>query len=141
MINKGEYQRLLAGWTIVPRWKQTYRNLVPGQADEMKQHELSEILSLMVKRNINKNVLFAAGTEYEAVWNLRGRPDPLPPGYEEDAKTWTLAAQFSNASAYQGYLVTTNVGFQWSRLAADNSEAVSELGSFITVYAGLGTEK
>lgn len=141
MVNKGELPRKLAGWTLLPRWKQLYNNTVPAQVEELKRQELVEILSFMVKRELSANLRLAAGTEYEIFQNLRSRPDPLPPGYEEDANTWTLAGQLSNTSAYQGYHITANIGLQWSRRDVAKAPAASELSSFITVFAGLGTEK
>jgi len=141
MVNKGEYPRQLRGWTLLPRWKQLYHRSVPAQVEELKRQELVEILSFMVKRELSGNLRLAAGTEYEIFQNLRTRPDPLPAGYEEDANTWTLAAQLSNTSAYQGYHITANIGLQWSRRDVAKAPAASELASFVTVYAGLGTEK
>jgi len=65
----------------------------------------------------------------------------LPAGYVDDSSTWILAAQISNSSAYQGNYITTNVGVKWARQDVDFAPASSELFSFITVYAGLGTDQ
>ena len=58
-----------------------------------------------------------------------------------DGTTWVLAGQVANDSAYLGYALTTNVGARWIRRHLDGSPASSELLSFITVYAGLGTDR
>jgi hypothetical protein len=141
MVNKAEYPFEIKKWSLLPRWKQLYDSTVPSQREELKTRELTEIFSFMIKRDFSANIRFTAGTEYEIFENLRKRPDPLPPGYLEDSNTWTLAGQISNFSAYQGYLITSNVGLQWSRQDVAAAPAASELFSFITVYAGLGSDR
>ncbi len=140
VVNKASYSRDIRKWTLSPRWKQMYRSVTPASEEELKTRELTEIGSFMVKRDIGQNIRLSAGTEYELFANLRTRPDPLPAGYLEDYNTWILAAQLANTSAYQGYQITTNVGMQWSRRDEAHSKAASELYSFITVYAGLGSD-
>ena len=95
----------------------------------------------MVPRRLNQSIMLTAGTEYEIFENVRKKPDPAPSGWQEDAQTVTIAGQVSNSSAYSGYAITTNIGAQWSRQAVQGSKAASELFSFITVYAGLGSDK
>ena len=84
---------------------------------------------------------FIAGSEYEIFNNLRKKPDPLPSGYLLDGNTWILAAQVSNSSAYLGYSLTSNVGVRWIHSNFDEAPAASEFFSFISVYAGLGTDR
>ena len=47
----------------------------------------------------------------------------------------------SNPSEYLGYFITTNVGVQWLRLDPKGAAPQSEFFSFITIHAGLGTDR
>ena len=141
IVTKGEYSTHIRNWTLVPKWKQLYNSRVPAQRSALKIRELTEIFSLQAVRSINRNMRFIVGTEYELFNNLRPEPDPLPSGYLLDGTTWVLASQVANDSAYLGYALTTNVGVRWIRNNLDGSPASSELLSFITVYAGLGTDR
>lgn len=141
IINKAEYPIELFGWNVNPRWKQQYANTVPPRQEDLKTEELYQIFSLILDRRLTEEITITNGAELELFRNLRSRPDPLPAGFEEDANTIILASQVSNVSAYQGYLVTTNVGLQWSRRNVKDSKAASELSTFITVYAGMGTDR
>ncbi|MEW6751357.1 MAG: hypothetical protein AB1505_10320 [Candidatus Latescibacterota bacterium] len=141
VLNKAEYPLEVQRWTLLPRWKQLYGRTTPASREERRTVEVTEILSFLVHRQINREITFTGGTEYELFRNLRARPDPLPPGYLEDADTWVLAGQIGNTAEYHGYRVTSNVGVQWSRRDADAAKAASELSSFIRVFAGLGTER
>ena len=141
IVTKGKYTTDIRGWELEPRWKQIYSNRVPAQRSTLKTRELTEISSLLAVRPINRNISFVAGAEYEIFNNLRDKPDPLPSGYLLDGRTLILAGQVSNNSAYLGYALTTNVGVRWLRNNFDESPASSEMFSFITVFAGLGTDR
>jgi len=141
IITKGEYPLQVRGWKLQPRWKQQYASQVPCLREQFRTQELTEILSFMVSRRLTQNILVTAGGEYEIFENVRRKPDPVPSGWAEDSNTRTIAAQVSNVSPYSGYGITTNVGFQWSRVKVHGGSAASELFSFITVYAGLGTDR
>ncbi len=141
IINKGEYPLAFKKWAFLPRWKQLYSKRTPTDRGVLRTQELTEIFSLQATRDINKNLIFTAGAEYELFYNLRERTDPLPPGYLEDGKTLILAGQVANNSSYLGYALTTNVGVRWVREDLFASPAASELFSFITVFAGLGTDR
>jgi hypothetical protein len=141
VMTKGEYSFDVERFTVLPRWKQLYSSETPAQRADLKTRELTEILSLQVMRPVNPNITFVAGAEYEIFNNLRKRPDPLPSGYLLDGNTLILAGQVANNSAYLGYDLTTNVGVRWIRRDFESSPASSELLSFITVFAGLGTDR
>ena len=141
VINKGEYEIEFASWGLLPRWKQLYASRVPADRGVLKTQELTEIFSIQATRDINRNINFTAGAEYELFYNLRQRTDPLPPGYLEDGNTLVLAGQVANSSSYLGYALTTNVGVRWVREDLHAAPSSSELFSFITVFAGLGTDR
>jgi hypothetical protein len=141
VINKGEYPVTFKKWDLLPRWKQLYSSSTPADKGAPEIQELTEIFSLQATRDINRNINFTAGAEYELFYNLRERTEPLPPGYLEDGKTLILAGQVANNSSYLGYALTTNVGVRWVRQDLHATPAASELFSFITVFAGLGTDR
>jgi hypothetical protein len=141
IMTKGEYDFDVQRWHMIPRWKQLYSSRTPSSPAALKTRELTEILSLQAVRILNPNISFIAGAEYETFNNLRKKPDPLPSGYLLDGNTWILAGQIANTSAFQGYALTTNVGARWIRQNFDGSRASSEMLSFITVFAGLGTDR
>ena len=138
---KGEYPLSFRQWDFRPRWKQLYSKRVPARRADLKTEELTEILSIQGSRSLTRNLSLIAGAEYEIFSNLRKKPDPLPSGYLMDGNTLVLAGQLSSSSAYLGYALTTNVGLRWIRRDFDGSKASSELLSFVTVYAGLGTDR
>jgi len=141
IMTKGEYPFELEQFTLLPRWKQLYASRTPPRLATLKTRDLTEILSMQVIRPVNRNISVIAGAEYEIFNNLRKKPDPLPSGYQLDGTTWILAGQVANRSAYLGYDLTTNVGVRWIRRDFESSPASSELLSFITVFAGLGTDQ
>ena len=141
VMTKGEYGFDIRRWQMVPRWKQLYGSRTPASPAALKTRELTEILSLQAMRVLNPNLSFIAGAEYESFNNLRDKPDPLPSGYLLDGNTWILAGQIASTSAFQGYDLTANVGVRWIRQDFDGTRASSEMLSFITVFAGLGTDR
>ncbi len=141
VVNKGEYALSFKKWDFLPRWKQLYDSRTPADLGASKTQALTEIFSLQATRDVNRNINFTAGAEYELFYNLRERVDPLPPGYLEDGSTLILAGQVANNSSYLGYALTTNVGVRWVREDFHATPAASELFSFITVFAGLGTDR
>ena len=141
VVTKGEYSTSIRDWTLVPKWKQIYSSRVPFQRSSLKTQELTELFSVQAMRHFTRNISIVAGAEYEIFNNLRKKPTPLPSGYLLDGKTWILAGQFGINSAYQGYDLTTNLGVRWIRNDFDDSPSSSELLSFISVFAGLGTDR
>ena len=141
VVNKGEYPLSFREWDFLPRWKQLYSSRTPADQGVLETQELTEIFSLQATRAINDNISLTVGAEYELFYNLRERIVPLLPGYLEDGKTLILAGQVANSSSYLGYALTTNVGVRWVRQDLFATPPASDLFSFITVFAGLGTDR
>ena len=141
VVNKGEYPLSFREWDFLPRWKQLYSSRTPADQGVLETQELTQIFSLQATRAINDNIGLTVGAEYELFYNLRERIVPLLPGYLEDGKTLILAGQVANSSSYLGYALTTNVGVRWVRQDLFATPAASDLFSFITVFAGLGTDR
>lgn len=141
IVTKGEYPTSIGDWDLLPRWKQLYSSRTPASRSILQTKELTEIFSLQAVHPVNANLSFIAGAEFEMFNNLRKKTDPLPSGYLLDGNTWILAGQVANSSAYLGYALTTNIGVRWIRANFDGSPASSEMLTFITVFAGLGTDR
>ena len=141
IMTKGEYPLSIRKWELRTRWKQLYSNEVPARRSDLKIEELTEIFSLQASRTLTSSLSLIAGAELELFNNLRQKPDPLPSGYLLDGNTWVLAGQIGSSSAYLGYALTTHVGVRWIRRDFEASPSSSELLSFVTVYAGLGTDR
>ena len=141
VVNKGEYPLSFREWDFLPRWKQLYSSRTPADQGLLETQELTEIFSIQATRAINDNIGVTVGAEYELFYNLRERIVPLLPGYLEDGKTLILAGQVANSSSYLGYALTTNVGVRWVRQDLFATPSASDLFSFITVFAGLGTDR
>ena len=141
VVNKGEYPLSFREWDFLPRWKQLYSSRTPADQGVLETQELTEIFSLQATRDINANIGLTVGAEYELFYNLRERIVPLLSGYLEDGKTLILAGQVANSSSYLGYALTTNVGVRWVRQDLFATPPASDLFSFITVFAGLGTDR
>ena len=122
---------------ITPRWKQTLTRRVPTDRLELRRSELSEIFFLMSRYDfIPAEFYLESGIEYERLNNLRKKPDPAPPDFVEGFSTFTVAAQLTNKSDYQGYVLTANVGVRFQRQAFEEASETNFL-SFVTVFAGL----
>lgn len=141
IVNKGEYPLSFNEWDFLSRWKQLYSSRTPADPGVLATQELTEIFSLQATHDINNNIGVTVGAEYELFYNLRERTVPLLPGYLEDGKTLILAGQVANRSSYLGYALTTNVGVRWVRQDLFATPPASDLFSFITVFAGLGTDR
>ena len=92
---------------------------------------------MIVTKSITQNLNFIAVGGYEIYANLTKRPDPVPAEYTEDSNTLILAAQFTNASAYQGYRLTTNLGVNWQRQDYKTGTGTNLMAS-ANIYAGMG---
>ena len=136
VINKAQYPLHLRSWDLTLNWKQLYSNRVPADKGALQTSDLTEIFSLLAGREINRNMSFTAGVEYEIANNLGEQPE----GFLEDGTTLVLAGQIANQSAYQGYALTTNVGLRWTREDLDSAPASAKLFTFISVFAGLGKD-
>ena len=74
------------------------------------------------------------GIEHHRFSQLR---DPTPPGYEDSFHETTLVGQLTNISDYQGYRLTTVLGFDMTRRYFEVEGLGRERAVFLTVYAGV----
>ncbi len=133
LINKAEYRLDLGPWTLTPRWKSEFRRQVPVRREESKRRELTELLMLIGRVPVMRQSFIESGLEYEWFKQLEA---PTPPGAEDSFTGLTTTVQMSNISEYQGYRLTTTLGFEVRRLNPEVAEAEIRTRGFITVYAG-----
>ena len=74
------------------------------------------------------------GIEYHRFIQLQ---DPTPPRANDDFSELTALFQMTDISDYQGYRLTTVVGFSLSRLDVEVEDPSLNTRGFITVYAGI----
>jgi hypothetical protein len=134
LIGKAEYPIRLGSLTVTPRWKGEYRHQVPVGLDQPLRHELSQILMLLLRQPFMRRSVLESGLEYQWFRQLR---HPVPAGADDRFRGLVLATQLTNLSDYQGYRVTTVLGFEVARRAADDQQARVRTHGFATVYAGV----
>jgi hypothetical protein len=141
LVNKADYRIVLSeALQVQPQWKQLLSIHTPTRASDLKTRELTELFFLLLNYRLSPSANLGTGVEYEVFANLRTTPQVLPAGFQPDFRRWTLATQYSIRSAYQGYEITSNVGFRWGRRSM-SGVADSNVMAFVNVYAGLGTER
>ncbi len=138
IINKADYSlRLGKQILLMPKWKSMYYYHTPAERTELKEKELSEILSLMLKYTLSKGTWLELG--YEGTWftNFIDMPPSPPADFVDDYKGNVLAIQFSNLSDYLGYKLNSKVGFRWERLSFEYTAETNTV-IFVRLYAGVG---
>lgn len=137
LVTKADYALPIGTeMTLQPKWKQLYLRQTPAGRDKLKTDELSEIFFLVDQYKLTNSLWLESGVEYEIFRNLIERPDPIPPGYNDDFDQLVLAAQFANESAYLGYKMVANVGGRWERKSF-RKETETNTVLFIEVFAGV----
>ena len=63
--------------------------------------------------------------------------DPTPPGFEDSFHETTIVGQLTNISDYQGYRLTTVLGFDMTRRHFEVEGTRTRTRGFLTVYAGV----
>ena len=113
VINKADYPvEIGRNITLIPRWKNIWRKRSQPRTSQLEINELSEIISLSAVFPVLTKSRVEVGVEAILFRNAEAMPDPLPPEYIDDfiGKVFTL--QYTNRVQYQGYSITSNVGFQ-----------------------------
>ena len=123
-----------------PQWKQTLVARTPTERGTRRTRELSEIFFLLLNWRLTPQSSLGFGTEYEIFENLKKRPEIATAAFQDDARRWTLATQFSNTAGYLGYRMTANIGFRWVRTSS-RGDADTNAMAFVDIYAGLGTDR
>ena len=144
LINKADYPvEIGRNITLIPRWKNMWRKRSQPRTSQLEINELSEIISLSAVFPVLTKSRVEVGVEAILFRNAEAMPDPLPPEYIDDfiGKVFTL--QYTNRVQYQGYSITSNVGFQVNDINFGNLQDldVSNTIAFIELFAGLEQER
>ncbi|MBT6620352.1 MAG: hypothetical protein HOB41_10750 [Gemmatimonadetes bacterium] len=144
VINKADYPvEIGRNITLIPRWKNIWRKRNQPRTSQLGINELSEIISLSAVFPVLTKSRVEVGVEAIIFRNAEAIPDPLPPEYIDDfiGKVFTL--QYTNRVQYQGYSITSNVGFQVNDINFGNLQDldVSNTIAFIELFAGLEQER
>ncbi len=144
VINKADYPFPIRGnITLIPRWKSMWRRLTQPRPAQLEINELSEIFSLSAVFPVLTKSRIEVGVEAIIFRNAVKIPDPLPPEYIDDFVGKVFTAQYTNRVQYQGYSITSNVGFQVNDINFGNLEDldVSNTIAFIELFAGIEEER
>ena len=134
MINKAHYSWSLGSTLITPRWKSEWSRSAPVAREEARRQELTELFMIVLRHPIMQKSFVEGGVEYEVFSQLR---DPVPPGASPSYRGLTTTVQIMNLSDYQGYLLTTTLGFEVSRRDLRFEPVKTRTRGFITIYAGI----
>ena len=121
--------------TLTPGLKTEYRKQKPFLRDDTRREEFSRILMLIGRLPVMRQSHLEVGVEHHVFSQLRS---PTPPGAEDGFSETTTIVQLSNATDYQGYLLTTQLGFDVTRRHFEVEGTRTRTRGFIVVYAGVG---
>ncbi len=116
------------------KFRHEFLRQTPVRRSEPRRRELRELFMLITRFPVFRSSFVEAGVEYEIFAQLR---DPTPPSAEDSFRGMTTTAQLSNVSDYQGYRLTTILGFELSRINPEAAPSEITTRSFITIYAGV----
>jgi hypothetical protein len=133
-IDKAQYHWFLGSLALMPAWKSEFRRQVPLERSRGKRLELSELFLLKARLPILLSSHIEAGVEYHVFTQFNSPP---PPGAEDSFTELTGLAQLTDVSDYQGYRLTTVVGFSISRQHFEVEGTRVRTKGFLTVYAGV----
>ena len=134
VVNKAEYRIQAGRLTLIPAWKSEYRREAPIDSRAPRRRELSEIFILMSRVPVFLSSYLEGGIEHHRFSQLRS---PTPPGYEDSFYETTMVGQLTNISDYQGYRLTTVLGFDMTRRHFEVEGTRTRTRGFLTVYAGV----
>mgnify|MGYP006414353105 FL=1 len=134
LINKAEYRLQFRQLSLIPLWKSEFRRQTPMIAREAKRREWSQLFAGIARLPVFLSSYLEGGVEYHLFEQLR---DPTPPGAEDSFWELTTIAQLTNVSDYQGYRLTTVIGFDMTRRHFEVEGTRTRTRGFLTVYAGV----
>ena len=134
LLNKAEYRLQLGKLTLTPAGKSEFRREIPVLRSRPERKEWSQLLLAVGRISVMRNSYLEAGIEYH---NFRQLRKPTPPGAEDSFSETTTVAQLTNISDYQGYKLTTVLGFDVTRRYQEVEGTRTRTRGFLTVYAGV----
>jgi hypothetical protein len=124
----------LGNTTLVPRWKSEYRHQAEVIQSVPKRREWDQFYSFLLRFPMLRSSYIESGIEYEIFSQLR---NPTPPGATDSFRGLVATTQLSNISEYQGYKLTTVLGFELARRRFEFDEVETRTRGFVTIYAGV----
>ena len=134
LINKAEYRISVGRFTLIPAWKSEFLRYSSFNATEAARRELSQIGMLIGRLPVMYTTYVETGFEFHKFVQMQ---DPTPPRADDSYTELTALAQMTDVSDYQGYRLTTVLGFSVSRQNFEVEGPRTNTRGFITVYAGV----
>ncbi len=134
LIDKVEYRFNLGQLTLVPRWKSELLHQSQVSRTEPHKRQWDQLYVIMARFPVFRSSFIEGGVEYESFAQLR---TPPPPGAEASFKGLVGTWQLTNLSEYQGYRLTTTIGFELARRHFEFHQVQTRTRGFVTVYAGV----
>ncbi|MEC7226805.1 MAG: hypothetical protein VXW00_08035, partial [Candidatus Latescibacterota bacterium] len=134
LINKAEYRISAGRFTLIPAWKSEFLRYSSFNATEATRRELSQIGMIIGRLPVMYTTYLETGFEFHKFVQMQ---DPTPPRADDSYTELTALAQMTDVSDYQGYRLTTVLGFSVSRQDFEVEGPRTSTRGFITVYAGV----
>ena len=134
LINKVEYRMNIGKMMLIPAWKSEFLRFSSFNAGEATRRELSEVVMLIAKVPVMYSTNIETGIEYHSFRQLQS---PTPPRADDTYSELTGLVQLTDVSDYQGYRLTTVLGFSVSRETSEVEGTTTSTRGFLTVFAGV----
>jgi hypothetical protein len=119
-----------------------WRRRTQPRPAQLELNELTEILSLSAVFPLLNRSRLEIG--FETIFFFNAEPiDRLSPNYVDDFVGKGFTVQYTNRVQYQGYSVSSNIGFQVNDINFSNLEDldISNTIAFVEIFAGLEEER
>ena len=152
LINKVEYDLRIASLDLAAKLKSEIFSQEPFIQGEPDRRHWMRMATVVGRRPLLAHSVVTAGIELASFDDRELDEDALidsrTAGETGDVGSVTLGVQLSNTSNYQGYILTTQLGFRLGRISREAvrsengifdkaSESSTQRTSFIVVYAGV----
>ena len=134
MVNKAEARFQLRKLALIPAWKSEFQRRAPIDVREAPIREHSQLFLLMARLPVFVSSYVESGVEHHRFSQLR---EPTPPGREDSFYETTIVGQLTNISDYQGYRLTTALGFDFTKRHFELEGTRTRTRGFLTVFAGV----
>jgi hypothetical protein len=134
LIGKAEYSFNWGNATFVPRWKSELRHQADVLLSVPQRSEWTHLFAGLLRFPAFRSSFVETGMEYEV---FQQRRKLVPPGALDSFRGLVATAQLSNLSEYQGYRLTTVLGFELARRRFEFAEVETRTRGFVTIYAGV----
>ncbi len=134
LINKTEYRLTIGDFTVVPRWKSEFLSRQDVVNSKAKERTWTQLFMILARFPIFRSSFIESGIEYEYFRQLYR---PTPPGALDDFAGIVATAQLTNFSDYQGYRLTTILGFELARKDFEFDEVETRTRGFVSIFAGV----